>query len=240
MSDADFYIEVDWRSFERALQQYQAATGKDMAYVVNRAMNNWAVHGAKAIKEAVASKIQSLTSLPWWPKLVAKLMVARSRRMKAGMSTAAWRRVFKRSMRQMQGKQRIYTRDQARRRSRQIINARLHARLFLRGFFLKWSNTIASMVPGIKGPRAAGFFGGFFRNVNATYKPARPGDLNAEVHVWYDYKRRSGKGVSKVEAMFERAKAIALAATIRDMQAYVRRLAAERARGYIQQWKDAA
>lgn len=237
---AEFEIHMDHAAFARELDLYQRATQKDMAYVVNRAMNNWATHGAKAIKEASASRIQALESLPWWPKLVAKLMALRSRRMKVGMSTAQWRRVFKRRLRQLQGRQRIYTRAQARRRSKQIINRRLQARLFLRSFCLKWSNVIAATVPGIKGPRAFGQAGGFFRSIHATYKPAAPGDLSAQVHVWYEYKKRSGKGTSKVEAMFERAKAMALAATIRDMRAYVHRLAAQRARSYLGSFGRAA
>jgi hypothetical protein len=166
-------IEVDSAQFARALDDYQRATRKPMSYVINRSMNNWAIQSQDFIKVAMESKIRSLQSLPWWPKLIAKILT-RAPRMTAGMGAKRWGQLFRRRARQLQGKQRYYTVEQAKRRSSREIRRRVNARQFLKGFFLKWSNAIAATVPGIKGPRGVSAHGGFYRSLQARYTRRGP------------------------------------------------------------------
>lgn len=226
-----FDIKVDATGFDRVLRQYQAATQKDMAYVVNRAMNNWSIQSAKFVKEAMESKIRSLRNLPWWPKLIASIMVRRAafRASKALAKTGGKVTAGRHAVTRFFRGRGFYTRDQARRRSERILSKRVQARRFLRAFFIRWSAAIREKVPGVTG-RFQGGWGRFSRFIHAEYKPATPKNLKAEIRVWYDYKKRSGKGIELVHAMFERAKTAGLARTIADMQKYMREIAQKRAR----------
>lgn len=216
---------LDDREFRAALVQYSAAADKAFADGVNHQMNNWAIQSQKHIKQAMEGRIRAMQQAPWWPKLISRIMVKRgaasvAKKLAQGKGKTALKRF----------QERAFTREQARRRSAAVIKRRVNARRFLSGFFLKWSNAIASMVPGIRGPRGTGAAGGFFRSLKASYRPATGNDPRASINVWYDYKKRSGKTLGKVDAMFNRAMRIGMTATISDMEAYTNRKLSEAAR----------
>ena len=77
-SDKTVELRFDFGDFNKALQEYQDATKKSNKDVVNRTMLNLGIQGIKVTKEAEASKIQSIQSMDWWPKLVAKVLVKRN------------------------------------------------------------------------------------------------------------------------------------------------------------------
>ena len=215
---------LDDREFRQALVQYSAASRKAFADGVDHQMNNWAVQSIKFVTVAMESRIRALSGLPWWPKLISRIMVKRSA---AGVAKKLAGGKGKRALATFQ--RRAFTREQARRRSARELRRRVMARKFLTGFFLKWSNAIAS-VANVRGPRGTGAAGGFFRSIRANYSKATPNNTHASIHVWYDYKRRSGKTLGKVDSMFNRAMNRGSIGTIEDMRRYVDRKQSEAAR----------
>lgn len=213
-------FHLDTKEFRSALLQYNAASKKTWADSVNHQMNNWAIHSSGKVREAMEGKIRSIQNLPWWPKLIAKILRKRRTDKLAAKFWKSKKRSLSRHMTALGA--RSYTRLQAQRLSGKIIRMRTNARRFLRGFFGVWSDAVSLAVPGIKGRKQA--FGGRFKNyIKAMYQPATRQNPAASIHVWYEYKKRSGKFMSKVDAMFTRAMAQGRSMAIYDMEQYANR-----------------
>lgn len=213
---------LDTRAFDQALIQYAAATGKDLAEAANRQLNNMAIKSINFVKDAEKAQIRDLTSKEWWPKLISKIMIE--------AKAAKWAKAVL-AGKKVRSSGAMFTRAQAAARSRKIINTRAAATKFIRGFFLTWSNAIQSTIPNI-GRLYGGANWRFFKYIKAVFSPATAGKLNANITVWYDYKKRSDKTAQGAERLLGLYTNLGIPAATADMIAYTEKKMAETARRF--------
>lgn len=117
-------------NFESAIKEYYQATGKDAAYVVNRQALNVAIKAAQNTPSADKGAIEGVTRRPWWPKLVAKVMMS-GKQIKVGRGKK--RRTITAAV------SGHYTRAEARQVSKKMIGNRVKKAGFIRS---GWSPAI--------------------------------------------------------------------------------------------------
>jgi hypothetical protein len=219
-SDKTVELKVDFGDFNKALQEYQFATKKTFAEVANREMVNLGVQGIKVTKEAEASKIQSIQSMDWWPKLVAKALVKRNAgklvSKMQGATTAKGMKSVSRAMGKFYG--RAYTHAQAVAFSALLIRRRLNAIRFLKFFFSKLAKEAKPFTSsGASGSGIGKSFGGFQYSIT----PATDSKPSCSARIWYTPRYRGDKSVRTAQVILDAAMKNAITATAADMRAYI-------------------
>jgi hypothetical protein len=159
---------LDSREFKAALREYQAATKKDWAYVSNRQALNVAIKTGQRTPLANPEKIKRLTERPWWPKLVAKTIVGKGVRVRDGKTKGG-----KAKFRKIKGS---YTREEARRASKALIQKRLNRIGFIRSGWLPAIQILTALKMKAKGNYQARLKGtGKIQKPKGDCKPANPG-----------------------------------------------------------------
>lgn len=220
-------ISIDYREFDRAMVEYAAASGKDFAEVSNRQTLNLAIQGLAECKVATDGAIQKVQGFPWWPKYIAAAMkkragtkyLAKMMRLKSNKARAKTESSF--------GRDRFYSREDARTFSARIITKRLKAIRFMRFFFLALARKIQPHTKGGRVPSGKAFSG-----FTANIKPATASNPVCVVDVSYDYKKRSEKTAKKAERLLNVFLQRAVPRAARDIMKDVDRRMAETARRY--------
>lgn len=158
---------LDTREFDAAIREYQGAVKKDWAYVANRQALNVAIKTGMATPIANKQKIRDLTKEPWWPKYVAKRINSeKGVRVKAG-KTKGGNQKFKK----IKGR---YTRAEARKVSKRLIDLRIARTGFIRSGWLPAIKILSALKLKAKSASLAGT--GKIQRPKGDARVAQPGD----------------------------------------------------------------
>ena len=230
-------LKLDTREFQRAIQQYVAATGKDSAGAINRQARNFAIKCISSTKQAKGSAaIRALQGESWWPKMIAKVMAKQAgaaagskimqaqwaaQKRAAGIKAGKHKNAFK-----LDAEERSYAKY-ARKLSSQILKSRTGAITFLRFFFRVLAARMTQYTKGGSVP-AGKNFPGFQQHII----PATPKKLTLRMDASYGFKRRGSGSAAGAEKELQAAMMVALPATVQDMRQYTARQLEKRARQY--------
>jgi len=139
-------LEIDTSQMTRALREYQDATKKDFAEVVNRAAVNVALRAAQFTKKADRGSIQALENQPWWPRFIAKYFRDKGSTFNKTVSGRKFGIDEKVKVRRFV-KGSSYSKAEARQLSRRIIGSRIRAITFIRS---GWIPAIRLLAPFAK------------------------------------------------------------------------------------------
>ncbi len=215
-SDKTVELKFDFSQMQKAMEEYQYAFKKSNAEVCNREMVNLGIQGIKVTKEAEASKIQSIQSMDWWPKLVAKVLVKRN----AGkvMATVNTKGVKAGARAMNKFYKRAYTHAQAVAFSATLIRRRLNAIRFLKFFFSKLAKEAKPFTSsGASGSGIGKSFGGFQFSIT----PATDSKPSCSARIWYTPRYRGDKSARTAQVILDAAMKNAIVATAADMRAYI-------------------
>jgi hypothetical protein len=123
----DVTMQIDTRSFDRALVHYAAATGKTLPEVANRAARNIAYRTVSFLPKADRGRIMSVATTDWWPKFIAK-KISKGK----GFSWTTGRKNVKQH--HVQGS---YTVAEARSVSKRLLSNRARSASFMKSGFAK-------------------------------------------------------------------------------------------------------
>jgi hypothetical protein len=206
--------KLDTREFDAALREYQRETQKDWAYVANRQALNVAIKTGMRTPLANKAKIRALEEKEWWPKYVAKRINSQKGvRIKDGKTKGG-----KQKFRKVQGS---YTRADARKVSKRIIQMRLSHVGFIRSGWLPAIKTLSALKLKAKSASLAGTRG--IQNPKGDARIARPGLKPVAVII------NNSKGAEKVGA---KALQAGMDAAAVDMREFIRERGAETAKRF--------
>jgi hypothetical protein len=214
-SDKTVELKFDFSDFQKALQEYQYAFKKSNAEVCNRQMMNMGMIGKEITKEAEASKIQSIQSMDWWPKLVAKVLVKRN----AGkvMATVNTKGVKAGARAMNKFYKRAYTHAQAVAFSATLIRRRLNAIRFLKFFFSKLAKEARPFTSSAGNTGIGKSFGGF----QYTISPATDAKSACSARIWYRPRYRGDKSARSAQKILDETMQRTINATAKDMRDYI-------------------
>jgi hypothetical protein len=218
-SDKTVELKVDFGDFNKALQEYQYAFKKSNAEVCNRQMMNMGMIGKEITKEAEASKIQSIQSMDWWPKFVAKVLVKRNAgKLATKMQGADTSKSMKSTARAMtKFYSRAYTVAQAKAFSLVLIRRRLNAIKFLKFFFSKLAKEARPFTSSAGNTGIGRSFGGFQYSIT----PATDSKPSCSARIWYKPRYRGDKSARSAQKILDESMKATIAATAKDMRAYI-------------------
>jgi hypothetical protein len=230
-------LRLDTREFNRAMQEYIAATGKDSAEAINRQSKNFAIKCLGTVKKSKgAAAIRALKDEPWWPKMVASIMVKQAGSLAGSKIMQAQWAAAKRSAGIKAGKhknafkldreEQSYAKE-ARRISAAILKSRAGAISFLRFFFRAMAAKMTQYSKGGSIPSGKAFSG-----FQSQVTPATPGKLSVVMSTSYGFKRRGAGSAASAEVELQKAMTAALPVTVADMRTYTAKQLAKRARQY--------
>jgi len=230
-------IQLETREFQRAIQEYVAATGKDSADAINRQARNFAIKCIGTTKQSKgAAAIRALKGESWWPKLIAKIMAKQAgssaaskimqaqwaaQKRAAGLKAGKSKGAFK-----LDAEERSYAK-MANQLSNSVLKSRTGAISFLRFFFRVLAARMTQYSKGGSIPSGKNFPG--FRQ---TVVPASPRKLSIRMEATYGFKKRGTGSAAGAEKELQTAMTVALPATVQDMKQYTAQQLAKRAKQY--------
>jgi hypothetical protein len=230
-------LKLDTREFQQAMQEYVAATGKDSAYALNRGARNFAIKCVMSTKQSKGSAaIRALANEPWWPKMIASIVAKKSgasagtksyqaqwaSRVRAqGIKMGKHKGAFK-----LDEQERSYAKE-AKALSSKILRSRSSAITFLRFFFRVLAAKLSTTVKGGTVPPGKNFTG-----FSAEVLPAMEKKLSVRIGNAYKFKNRGAASAAGAEKELQKAMAVALPATVRDVRDYAAGQLAKQAKKY--------
>lgn len=212
-------IEIDTRQFEKAMLEYQQATGKTFRDVVVRSVQNLGFQGYKIQAKADAVEIRALKGADWWPKYIA--MVARKTGKVDALGASrihqsAWAKKNVKRKEQTQTQYRYQ--EMMREISARILGSRVKGINFMRAFWLIIGNTAAKAYKGGRAKAGKSFSGMMAsgRNGGDDFNPSYSATAG------YYYRKRTQRTSKRTETLLRVVLQRAYDATARDMIQYSR------------------
>ena len=214
-------LTFDTRQFSQAMKEYQEATKKDAAYVINRQVKNWAIKAGTIMKQADKTTIKNLESKEHWPAWPRYIAARLSKKLSMAVGASKYSSSFAMRVKKNRGKDKVGTHmvsdwsRQARQLSKRIIAQRTGAITFLRVFFFVIGERITKALKGGDNvPAMQGKKSWFACSVD----PATETKMTCSFSSLYNYKHHDASSATKAEVLLQRASDLALQQTIDDMK----------------------